>query len=59
MAGRGDRIGCFKKSRSESRGAGRKMPAQPGEELSAWGKLTGAEQGNSGDCNLTDFFIYE
>jgi hypothetical protein len=35
------------------------MPAQPGVRLSALGKLTGAEQGKSGDGNLTDFFIYE
>jgi hypothetical protein len=47
------------KSRNESRGAGRKMPAQRGEELSAGGKPTGAEQGKSGDSNLTDFLIYE
>jgi hypothetical protein len=35
------------------------MPAQRAEGLSAWGRLTGAEHGKSGDSNLTDFFIYE
>jgi len=47
------------KSRNESRGAGRRMPAQRAEELSAWGQLAGAEQAKSSDGNLTDLLIYE